>query len=183
MPQVIFNDVVLAFTQCMTRQSDFGSFNYSFIVNKDHFCDMTRKALEVQKTKLWPDSKNTNDFILKKCNAKSKDDVTHEATREAMSENDVLIQVKSKNAAIENSKKVPLGRGTVADILVDLFAYEYGKKQFICVRSHAEKGCTVKVKELREFSNGPKYFDYESNADAGIDTDGMNEILNDEVVF
>ena len=77
-----------------------------------------------------------------------------------MSDDDVLIQVKSKEGPIENSKKVPLGRGTTADILIDVFEFEYGKKQFICIRSHASRGCTVKVKELREYSNGPKYFDF-----------------------
>ena len=183
MPQVIFNDVTLAFTQNMTRESDFGGHNYSFIVNKDHFCDTVRKALAVQKTQIWPESKNTDDFILKKCNAKSKNDVTHEATHDAMSDDDVLIQVKSKEGPIENSKKVQLGRGTTADILIDVFEFEYGKKQFICVRSHASRGCTVKVKELKEFSSGPKYFDYESDANEGINTNGMDEVLSDVTLF
>ena len=178
MPQIIFNDVTLAFTQNMTRESDFGGYNFSFIVNKDHFCDAIRKALAVQKTQLWPESKNTNDFILKKCNAKLKDDVTHVQTRDAMKDNDVLVQVKSKEGPIENSKKMPLGRGTIADILIDVFEYEYGKKQFICVRSHASRGCTVKVKELKEFSNGPKYFDYE-DADNGLAVNALNDIIEE----
>ena len=178
MPQIIFNDVTLAFTQNMTRESDFGGYNFSFIVNKEHFCDMVRKALAVQKTPLWPESKNSDDFILKKCNAKSKDDVTHDQTRDAMRDDDVLVQVKSKEGPIENSKKIPLGRGTIADILIDVFEYEYGKKQFICVRSHASRGCTVKVKELKEFSNGPIYFDYE-DADNGFAVNALNGIIED----
>ena len=178
MPQIIFNDVTLAFTQNMTRESDFGGYNFSFIVNKDHFCDAIRKALAVQKTQLWPESKNTDDFILKKCNAKLRDDVAHDQTREAMRNDDVLVQVKSKEGPIENSKKIPLGRGTVADILIDVFEYEYGKKQFICVRSHASRGCTVKVKELKEFSNGPKYFDYEDTGN-GLAVNALNSIIEE----
>lgn len=177
MPQIIFNDVTLAFTQNMTRESDFGGHNFSFIINKDIFCDAVRKALAVQKTQLWPESKNTNDFILKKCNAKLKDDVTHDQTRDTMRDDDVLVQVKSKEGPIENSKKMPLGRGTIADILVDVFEYEYGKKQFICVRSHASRGCTVKVKELKEFSNGPKYFDYEDDYN-GLAVNALNDIVD-----
>ena len=183
MPQIILNDVVLAFTQNMTRESQFGGHNYSFIINKDIFCDAVRKALAVQKTQIWPESKNTNEFILKKCNAKSKDDVTHEETQKAMSDDDVLIQVKSKEGPIENSKKVPLGRGTTADILIDVFEFEYGKKQFICVRSHASRGCTVKVKELREYSNGPKYFDFDADADEGINTNAVEDTLSEVVPF
>ena len=183
MPQVILNDVALAFTQNMLRLSDFGSYNYSFIINKDVFCDAIRKALAVQKTQIWPESKNTNEFILKKCNAKSKDDVTHAATHDAMSDDDVLIQVKSKEGPIENSKKVPLGRGTIADILIDVFEFEYGKKQFICIRSHASKGCTVKVKELREYSNGPKYFDFDADANEGIDTNAVEDTLSEVMPF
>ena len=183
MPQIILNNVTLAFTNCMLRMSDFGSHNYSFIINKDIFCDAVRKALAVQKTQIWPESKNTNEFILKKCNAKSKDDVTHEATQEAMSDDDVLIQVKSKEGPIENSKKVPLGRGTTADILIDVFEFEYGKKQFICVRSHASRGCTVKVKELREYSNGPKYFDFDADADEGINVNAVEDTLSEVVPF
>ena len=183
MPQVILNDVTLAFTQNMTRESQFGGHNYSFIINKATFCDAVRKALAVKKTQIWDASKNTDEFILKKCNAKSKDDVTHEATHAAMSDDDVLIQVKSKEGPIENSKKVPLGCGTTADILIDVFEYEYGKKQFICIRSHASKGCTVKVKELREYSNGPKYFDFDADANEGVNVNAVEDTLSEVMPF
>ena len=180
MPQIMITDVKLAFTQNMTRESEYGGYNFSFIINKERFCEIVRKTLEIQKTKIWPDSKNTDDFICEKCNAKQKNKVTHEATREMMSDDDVLVQVKSKEAAIENSKRVPLGRGTIADIVIDVFEYAYGKRQFICVRSHAERGCTVKVKNLVEFSNGPKYFDYE-DSDAGIAIDALNDVVEENV--
>ena len=180
MPQIMITDVKLAFTQNMTRESEYGGYNYSFIIDKNRFCDAVRKILEIQKTKIWADAKNTDDFICEKCNAKTKDKVTHEATREMMCDNDLLVQVKSKEAAIENSKRVPLGRGTVADIVIDVFEYAYGKRQFICVRSHAERGCTVKVKKLVEYSNGPKYFDYE-NSDDGIAVDALKEIVEENV--
>ena len=183
MPQVILNDVTLAFTQNMTRESDFGGYNFSFIINKATFCDTVRKALAVQKTQIWPESKNTDDFILNKCNAKSKSDVTHEATREGMKDDDVLVQVKSKEGPIENSKKASLGRGTIADILIDIFEYEYGKRQFICIRSHASRGCTVKVKELREYSNGPKCFEFDADADEGTNVSDMNGVFKDGVLF
>lgn len=183
MPQVILNDVTLAFTQNMTRESDFGGYNFSFIINKVTFCDAVRKAISAQKIQLWDASKNTDDFILNKCNAKSKSDVNHEATREGMKDDDVLVQVKSKEGPIENSKKASLGRGTTADILIDIFEYEYGKRQFICIRSHASKGCTVKVKELKEFSNGPKYFDYDSDKDEGANVSDMNGVFKDGVLF
>lgn len=180
MPQIMITDVKLAFTQNMTRESEYGGYNYSFIIDKNRFCDAVRKILEIQKTKIWADAKNTDDFICEKCNAKTKDKVTHEATREMMCDNDLLVQVKSKEAAIENSKRVPLGRGTVADIVIDVFEYAYGKRQFICVRSHAERGCTVKVKKLVEYLNGPKYFDYE-NSDDGIAVDALKEIVEENV--
>ena len=165
MPQIIFNDVTLAFTNCMLNPSDFGGYNYSFVVNKDCFCDKVRQALAVQKTQIWPESKNTNEFILTKCNAKSKDDVTFEPVKEMMGDDDVLVQVKSKNAPIENTKNVQLGRGTTADILIDVFEYSYGKKDFICIRSHADKGCTVKVNKLSEFKGAVSYFEKESTAE------------------
>ena len=176
MPQVILNDVVLAFTQNMTRESQFGGHNYSFIINKDIFCDAVRKALAVQKTQIWPESKNTNEFILKKCNAKSKDDVTFAPVKDMMGDTDVLVQVKSKNGAILNTKNVSLGRGTIADIIIDIFEYSYGKRDFICIRSHADRGVTVKVKELKEFNAGPTYFMMDQNANQPIALDRIEEI-------
>ena len=183
MPQVVFENVKLAFTQNMLRKSDFGSYNYSFIIDKDAFCNKVRSALNVQKTQVWPANKNTDEFILAKCNAKSKSLVNHDATKEIMSDNDILVQVKSKEAPIENTKKVQLGRGTTADVLVDIFEFEYGKKQFICVRSHSERGCTVKVNTLNEFSNGPKYFEYDEDSDSGINKAAMSDIIVEENMF
>ena len=182
MPNIIFRNVALVFTQNMTRESEFGGWNYSFIVDKSEFCSKVREALETQKTQVWPASRNTDAFILSKCNAKSKEVVTYEPANAIMRDNDVLIQVKSKAAPIENSKKVPLGRGTIADVLVDVFEYEYGKKQFICIRSHAERGCTVKVNELKEHSSGVQYFDYEA-ADTGISGDVESIYQTDEAPF
>lgn len=178
MPSIIFENSVLAFTNCMTRASEFGGYNYSFIVDENVFCDKVRDALAIQKTQIWSADKNTNDFIIKKSGAKRKDDVTFEPTRDLMKDTDILVTVKNKTTAIENSKKVPLARGTVADLLIDVFEFEYGKKQFICVRAHSEKGCTVKVKKLIEFSNGPKYFDFEADA-PGINTEAMTAITDD----
>ena len=183
MPQVVFENVKLAFTQNMLHKSDFGSYDYSFIIDKDTFCNKVRSALNVQKTQVWSANKNTDEFILAKCNAKSKSLVNHDATKELMSDNDVLVQVKSKEAPIENTKKVQLGRGTTADILVDVFEFEYGKKQFICLRSHSERGCTVKVNTLNEFSNGPKYFDYDEDSDSGINKAAMSDIIVEENIF
>lgn len=183
MPQVILNDVVLAFTQNMTHESQFGGHNYSFIINKDIFCEAVRRALAVQKTQIWPESKNTNEFILKKCNAKSKDDVTFEPVKDMMDDTNVLVQVKSKNGAILNTKNVSLGRGTIADIIVDIFEYSYGKRDFICIRSHADRGVTVKVKELREYSNGPKYFDFDADANEGINVNAVEDTLSEVAPF
>jgi hypothetical protein len=181
MPNVIFNDVTLAFTQNMTRESDFGGYNYSFIINKKEFCDKVRAALEIQKTQVWAANKNTDTFILQKCNAKSKDAVTHEGVSAMMGDDDILMQVKSKVGPIANTKNAPLGRGTIADILVDVFEYEYGKKQFICVRSHSDRGITVKVKDLKEYSGGVKYFDIET--DANTNNNGVNTEALDEIPF
>ena len=184
MPSIIFENSVLAFTNCMTRESDFGGYSYSFIIDENTFCDKVREALSLQKTQIWTADKNTNDFIIKKSGAKHKDDVAHEPTREMMKDTDLLVTVKNKTTAIENSKKVPLARGTTADLLIDVFEFEYGKKQFICVRAHSEKGCTVKVKKLIEFSNGPKYFDFESDA-PGINAEAIKENTetSDEIEF
>ena len=178
MPQIILNDVALAFTQNMTCESQFGGYNYSFIVNKDIFCDAIRKALAVQKAQIWPESKNTDDFIIKKTNAKSKDDIAFEPVKEIMTGNDLLVQVKSKNAPIENTKGAKLGRGTTADILIDVFEYSYGKKEFICVRAHADRGITVKVKHLNEFKGAISYFEKESIAEEGFNKAAMDAVCN-----
>ena len=175
MPNVLFKDVTLAFTNNMERESDFGGFNYSFIVNKDFFCKTVRETLATQKVKCWDDSKNTDLFIIKKTNAKSKDDVTFDPVKEMMTDDDLLIQVKSKNAPIENTKGVKLGRGTTADILIDVFEYSYGKKDFICVRSHAERYCTVKILNLVTYTGSIKGFEKESETLGGIN----NLILED----
>lgn len=179
MPNVVFNNVTLAFTQNMTRESDFGGWNYSFIINKKEFCDKVRATLETQKTQVWAANKNTDAFIMQKCNAKSKDAVAHEGVNAMMGEDDILVQVKSKVGPIANTKNVQLGRGTTADILIDVFEYEYGKKQFICVRSHSDRGVTVKVNNLKEYSGGVKYFEVEPDA-----MDGFNkEAFDNTVVF
>ena len=168
MPNILFKDVTLAFTNCMLNPSDFGGYNFSFIINKDSFCKTVREVLATQKVKCWDDSKNTDQFIIKKTNAKSKDDVTFDPVKEMMTDDDLLIQVKSKNAPIENTKGVRLGRGTTADILIDVFEYSYGKKDFICIRSHADRGLTVKVNNLNEFKGTTSYFEKENTAAEGF---------------
>lgn len=178
MPNLMLKDVTLAFTNCMTRESPFGGWNYSFIINKADFCKAVRETLATQKTQVWAESKNTDVFILSKCNAKSKDNVTHEEVASMMGPDDVLVQVKSKAAPIANNKSVELGRGTTANILIDVFEYEFGKKQFICVRSHSDRGCTVQVVNLKEYMGGTKYFEVEAPAPS-INVDA----LDDTVVF
>ena len=178
MPLMKLSNVTLIFTQNMTRESEYGGWNYSFVIDKSEFCNKVRDALETQKKQVWASSKNTDAFILSKCNAKSKDNVTYEPAAAMMGDNDILVQVNSKNAPIENSKMVPLGRGTTADILIDVFEYEYGKKQFICIRSHAERGCTVKVNDLKEHASAIKYFDYEAT-DTGI-ADNIDSVYQTE---
>jgi hypothetical protein len=168
MPNVLFKDVVLAFTNNMETESTFGGYNFSFIINKATFCDTVRNVLTTQKVKCWDDSKNTDNFIIKKTNAKSKDDVTFDPVKEMMTDDDLLIQVKSKNAPIENTKGVRLGRGTTADILIDVFEYSYGKRDFICIRSHANRGLTVKVNNLNEFKGATSYFEKENTAEEGF---------------
>ena len=177
MPNVVFDNVTLAFTQNMLRESEYGGWNFSFIINKDVFCDKVREALAMQKNQIWPESKNTNAFILQKCNAKGKPEVAHEATNAMMADNDVLVQIKSKKAPITNTKGAQLGRGTVADLLVDVFEFVYGKREFICLRSHSDRGCTVKVKMLKEYNNGPAYFEVESGADAGFNVEAIEEVV------
>ena len=61
-----------------------------------------------------------------------------------------------------------------------MFEFEYGKRQFICIRSHASRGCTVKVKELVEYKN-TNYFDFEDGSENGIALDNINEYVDDEV--
>lgn len=168
MPNVLFKDVALAFTNCMEKESDFGGYNFSFIINKDSFCKTVRDVLTTQKAKCWDDSKNTDEFIIKKTNAKSKDDVTFAPVKEMMTKDDLLVQVKSKNAPIENTKGAKLGRGTTADIIIDVFEYSYGKKDFICVRAHADRGITVKVNSLNEFKGSTSYFEKENTAEEGF---------------
>ena len=176
MPNVLFKDVTLAFTNCMERPSDFGGFNYSFIVAKDLFCKTVREALATQKVKCWDDAKNTDNFIIKKCSAKVKEDVTFDPVKDMMTDDDLLIQVKSKNAPIENTKGVKLGRGTTADILIDVFEYSYGKKDFICIRSHADRGITVKINKLNEVKGATSYFEKEN-----VEEEVFNKVALDVV--
>ena len=149
---VLFENVKLGFTNCMTRESDYGAYNYSFIIDKDKFCETVRDTLALQKKPVWDAKKNTDEFILEKCNAKKRDDVKHEKVQSMMSDSDILI---------------------------DVFEFEYGKRQFICIRSHASRGCTVKVKELVEYKN-TNYFDFEDGSENGVALDNINEYVNDE---
>lgn len=174
MPQMLLKNVTLAFTNCMTRESDFGGWNYSFIIDEETFCEKVRECLATQKEKQWNDELNTNSFICKKANLKHKDDVTHEATCELMKDSDVLVQVKSKKAAIENTEHASLARGTTADILIDVFEFVYNKKQIICIRSHAEKGCTVKPNHIVEFTGGVQYFEVKPE---GLNLENLNEAV------
>ena len=177
---VLFENVKLGFTNCMTRESDYGGWNFSFIIDKDKFCETVRDTLALQKKPVWDAKKNTDDFILEKCNAKKRDGVKHEKVQSMMGDNDILVQVKSKNAPIENNKRVSLAAGSVCDILIDVFEFEYGKRQFICIRSHSDRGCTVKVKELVEYKN-TNYFEFEDDSENGVALDNINEYVDDEV--
>ena len=67
---VLFENVTLAFTNCMTHESDFGGYSYSFVIDKDKFCETVRDTLALQKKPVWDAKKNTDEFILEKCNAK-----------------------------------------------------------------------------------------------------------------
>ena len=175
---IIFDNVILAFTGYMLKPSDFGGYSYSFIIDKDKFCETVRDTLALQKKPVWDAKKNTDEFILEKCNAKKRDDVKHEKVQSMMSDNDILVQVKSKEAPIENNKRVSLAAGSVCDILIDVFEFEYGKRQFICIRSHASRGCTVKVKELVEYKN-TNYFDFEDGSENGIALENVNEYVDE----
>lgn len=161
---VLFENVTLAFTGCMLKPSDYGGWNYSFIIDKDKFCKTVRDTLASQKKPVWDAKKNTNEFILEKCNAKTRDNVKHEKVQSMMGDNDILVQVKSKSAPIENTKNVILGRGTTADILIDIFEYSYGKRDFICIRAHADRYCTVKILNLVPYIGSVKGFEKESEA-------------------
>ena len=174
MPNLMLKNVTLAFTNCMTKESPFGGYNFSFIVNKAEFCNAVRETLATQKTQMWDAKKNTDAFIIQKCNAKTKDSVTHEEVADMMKDTDLLVQVKSKGAPIENNKGVALGRGTTADILIDVFEFVYNKREFICVRSHADRGCTVRIVALKEYSGGIKYFEVES--ENGINKDALESV-------
>ena len=176
MPNMKLENVTLAFTQNMLTESTYGGWNYSFIIDEKAFCNKVREVLETQKTKQWPDEENTNNNILKRLNAKFRDDVTYEPVAEMMKDTDILVQVKSKTSAIENTEGVRLSRGTTADILIDVFEFVYNKKKMICVRSHSDRGCTVKVKNLVEFTGGTTYFEKKVESPA-IDSNAVDEVL------
>ncbi len=175
MPQIKLENVTLTFCQNMTRESQFGGYSYSFIIDEQLICDKVREALAIQKTKVWNDDLNTNKFIIKKANFKHKDDITHEATANMMKDTDVMITVKSKTTPIQNTEGCNLSRGTIADVLVDFFEFEYGKKQMICVRAHAEKGCTVRPTKIVEFTGGVQYFEAKSPKPA-LDIEAIDEV-------
>lgn len=179
---VLFNDVTLAFTNNMTRMSDYGSYSYSFIIDREQFCETVRDVLALQKKPVWDSAKNTDAFILEKCNVKVRAMVKHAPTKEMMRDDDILVTVKSKEAPIENNKRANLTPGSVCDILIDVFEFEYAKRQFICVRSHAERGCTIKVKELVERKDST-YFEYEENKgdDKGLDLSDVSMYIKSPV--
>lgn len=163
MPQVMVKDVTLAFTQSMLTPSEFGGYNYSFIIDSSSWCKVVRGALGAQKKKLWADEKNTDEFILSKT-AKKRDEVRYDAVKELMQDNDILVQVKSQSA-IENTKDASLSRGSVANVLVDIFEYEYARKQFICVKSHSDRGCTVQPTKVIEYADST-FFTKETASEA-----------------
>lgn len=178
MPNMKLENVTLAFTQNMLTESPYGGYNYSFIIDAETFCNKVRETLSTQKTKQWPDEENTNSNILKRLNVKHKDDVTFEPVAEMMKDTDILVQVKSKDAAIENTEGVRLSRGTTADILVDVFEFLYNKRKILCMRSHAERYCTVKVNNLIEFASGFMGFEVKhksSDCDNGINLEAADE--------
>ena len=175
---VLFNDVTLAFTNNMTRMSDYGNYSYSFIIDREQFCETVRDTLALQKKPVWDSAKNTDEFILEKCNARTRNLVKHEHTKEMMKDSDILVTVKSKEAPIENNKRANLAPGSVCDILIDVFEFEYAKRQFICVRSHAERGCTIKAKKLLERKDST-YFEYEEKDDKGLDLSDVSMYIKE----
>lgn len=152
MPNVLFNSVTLAFTQNMSMESEYGNgYNYSFIIDKNTFIEKVTGALKKQtKGFSWREDELTEENILSRSGAKSRDVVTYEPVKAMMSDNDILVQVKDKNNPIKNDLGKALNRGTVANILVDVFAFDYSKKKFICIRSHSDRGLTVQVVKLVE---------------------------------
>ena len=176
MPQMLLKDITLAFTNCMTRESEYGGWSYSFIIDENDFCDKVRACLATQKSKQWNDEENTNSNIIKRANLKRKDDVTHEPTRDIMKDTDLLVTVKSKTAAITNTEGCSLARGTTADVLIDPFEFVYNKKKMICIRSHADRGCTVKVNKLVEFTGGTQYFEVKNAAEQAFDAQALAEV-------
>ena len=173
MPQVMVKDVTLAFTQNMQTPSDFGGYNYSFIIDSPRWCEIVREAVRAQKKKLWSDEKNTDEFIISKT-AKKRDDIRYDTVKEMMQASDVLVQVKS-NAAIENTKDVSLSRGTTANVLVDIFEFEYAKKQFICVKCHSDRGCTVQPIKVVEYADST-FFTKESDSAPAVDMDAVANV-------
>lgn len=171
MPNVRINNVTLAFTQNMERESDFGGYNYSFIINKNKWCEIVRNALMTQKNKLWADSKNTDEFILQKTGARVKSDINYSGVMDMMKDDDVLVQVKSKQSAIKNTKGLSLFRGTTANIVVDVFEFEYMRKQFICVKAHPDRGCTVQPINVVETTS--IYFEEEPPTETLINADAV----------
>ena len=169
MPNMKLENVTLAFTQNMLSESTYGGWNYSFIIDEKTFCDKVREVLGTQKTKQWPDDENTDANIIKRARVKHKDDVTYEPVAEMMKDTDILVQVKSKTSAIDNTENVRLSRGTTADILIDVFEFVYNKKKIICVRSRADRGCTVKVKNLVEFTSDTTYFEKKVKSSDAVD--------------
>ena len=167
MPQVVVSNVTLVFTQCMLNPSEFGGYNYSFIINSEEWCKTVRTAIHGQKTKLWDDDKNTDEFILSKT-CRSRDDVKYDTVKEMMKEDDVLVQVKATHP-IENTKDVALSRGSTANVLIDIFEYIYAKKQFICVKSHPERGCTVQPINVVEYADSMFFKKETENGAAGTD--------------
>ena len=52
---VLFENVKLGFTNCMTRESDYGSYNFSFIIDKDSILEKTPQgSLDVYDSKMNP---------------------------------------------------------------------------------------------------------------------------------
>ena len=168
-----FNNVSLVYTHTLRTMSQYGAYQYSFIVDKDEFLSACRKAIEANKRLSWSSSDTTDAKLLKMSHVKTKRDIENEDIIAHMGDNDVLVSVKGikglgkdkQPCAIRttNPDKYP-GWFSVANVIVDLYVWEWSGKKGISCQANGDL-ITIQVTKYTESTsdNAVKGFELETS--------------------
>lgn len=143
--QIKFENVKLVYTHQLSSPNPFGSYSYSFIVNKHEFLNIALSVIKGSK-KVKIDNP-TPAQIIKISSAKTREE-TPDNIKVQMGVDDLLVSVTSKQGSIRYTpKNKQLTWFSVCDILVDMYLTEYQKRKFLC-RTTNHDIISIKVKEF-----------------------------------